>query len=79
MNIENRKGSPITSAIAAGLFFIVLALFNKSMHLERDYSHQISSTYATSGSTMIVGSGSYQMYVIEEAKNQFMPIIANIH
>lgn len=78
MNGKNRQGSIVTSVLAAGVFFLILSTFSKSMEVERDYSRVISSGEKSKETVMVIGSGSYQMNILEKAKYQFMPILADI-
>ena len=78
MDANNRKGSVLTSVIAAALFFLILAVFGRSIHGENLRIHPRSITTATSQQQTVVGAGFYQTYLHETAKQDFMPQIRDL-
>ena len=78
MDVKNRKGSVLTSIIAAVLFFLILTVFGRSLHGEHlRIQHRSLTTTAPQQQTM-VGAGFYQTHLHENAKQQFMPEIRDL-
>ena len=78
MDVKNRKGSVLTSVIAAALFFLILAVFGRSIHGENLRIQHRSITTTTSQHQTVVGAGFYQINLQENAKQQFMPEIRDL-
>jgi len=79
MKHQERKGSAITSIIAAILFALILAIFGRSVEggAKKDYSQVVKST-APMSKSQVIGSGLYQINVLEEAKHHFMPVLRDL-
>jgi hypothetical protein len=78
MRSEEKKGSAVTSIIAAVIFVLILAIFGRSVHggkSQQPTSHQPSIVAEESP---VIGSGFYQIYVLDEAKHHFMPPLSDL-
>lgn len=78
MRSEEKKGSVVTSIIAAVIFVLILAIFGRSVQgakSQQQASHQPSIVAAESS---VIGSGFYRIHVLNEAKHHFMPPLSDL-
>jgi len=71
MKQEQRRGSTVTSIITAIIFFMILALFGRSVQGERiDFQAQNRSTTIATESTATCPDY-YRIHILEEGKHHF--------
>jgi len=78
MRNEERKGSAVTSVIAAFIFVLVLTIFGRSVHGARDQQPSINQPPVVATESSDIDSEYYQIHVLDEAKHHFVPSLGNL-
>ncbi len=78
MRSEEKKGSALTSIIAALVFALILAIFGRSVHGEKAQQPAGSQPSRAFAESAVIDSGFYQIHVLDEAKHHFMPVLSDL-
>ncbi len=78
MKSEERKGSALTSIIAALVFALILAIFGRSVHGEKSQQPAGPQPSSAVVESSVIDSGFYQIHVLDEAKHHFMPVLSDL-
>ncbi len=78
MRNEERKGSAVTSVIAALIFVLVLTIFGRSVHGAKDQQPSINQPPIVATESSDIDSGYYRIHLLDEAKHHFIPSLGNL-
>lgn len=78
MRNEERKGSAVTSVIAALIFILVLTIFGKSVHGAESRQPSGDLPPVIAAESFNIDSGYYWIHVLDEAKHHFIPSLENL-
>jgi hypothetical protein len=78
MRNEERKGSAVTSVIAALIFVLVLTIFGKSVHGAENQQPSNDQPPVIAAESSDIDSGYYRIHVLDEAKHHFIPSLGNL-
>ena len=78
MRNEEKKGSALTSIIAALIFVLVLAIFGRSVQGAKNHYPSNNQSSAGAAESRVIGSGFYRIHVLDEAKHHFIPSFRNL-
>jgi len=73
MRNEERKGSAVTSVIAALIFVLILTIFGRSVHSARNQNPSNNQPPVITAESSDIGSGYYRIHLLDEAKHHFIP------
>ncbi len=78
MRSEEKKGSAVTSIIAAVIFVLILAIFGRSVHGAKSQQPTSNQPSIVAEQSPVISSGFYQIHVLDEAKHHFMPPLSDL-
>ena len=78
MRSEEKKGSAVTSIIAAVVIALILAIFGRSVHGEKSPQQAGPQPSSAAAESSVIDSGFYQIHVLNEAKHHFMPPLSDL-
>lgn len=78
MRNEEKKGSAVTSIIAAVIFVLILAVFGRSVQGAKSRQQANLQPSIVTTESSVIGSGFYQIHVLNEAKHHFIPPLSDL-